>query len=365
MTDSDYMKRAIDLAKKGEGWVNPNPMVGAVVVKEDRVIGEGYHKKCGEPHAERNALSACVQPPEGATLYVTLEPCCHYGRTPPCTDAIIKAGIKRVVIGSGDPNPKVAGKGISILRSAGIEVEEGLLKQECDEMNVSFFHYITTSTPYLAMKYAMTADGKTATVTGASKWITGEAARKHVHWLRHKYSAIMVGIGTVLKDNPLLTCRIKNGRNPIRVICDSSLRIPPESQICQTAKKVPTIVATTVNDAAKISALEALGVTVLSVPGADGMLNLQILMKKLGELQIDSLLLEGGGLLNYSALQAGLVQEIYAYVAPKIFGGEKAKTPVGGQGVLTPETGFLLASPEITVLGDDLLLRYKVRKEKI
>lgn len=365
MGNLKYMRRAIALAKKGEGRVNPNPMVGAVIVKEGRIIGEGYHPAWGELHAERNALACCSEPPEGATLYVTLEPCCHYGRTPPCTEAILQAGIKKVVIGSCDPNPQVCGKGAAILRGAGIAVEEGLLKEECDEMNAVFFHYITTATPYLVMKYAMTADGKIATVTDASRWITGKAARQHVHGLRHKYSGIMVGIGTVLKDDPLLTCRLENGRNPVRIICDSRLRIPADSRICRTAGEVPTIVACAVRDTEKSARLEALGVRVLTVPDEDGKVSLPELMKELGRLGIDSILLEGGGLLNYSALKAGLAREVYAYVAPKIFGGAGAKTPVGGPGVLLPEESFPLTAPEITVLGNDLLLRYKIGKGKV
>ncbi|MEY8764547.1 bifunctional diaminohydroxyphosphoribosylaminopyrimidine deaminase/5-amino-6-(5-phosphoribosylamino)uracil reductase RibD [uncultured Clostridium sp.] len=359
LEDSKYMNHAIVLAKKGEGWVSPNPMVGAVIVKKGKIIGEGYHKACGKPHAERNALASCVESAKGATLYVTLEPCCHYGRTPPCTDAIIRSGISKVIIGSGDPNPKVCGKGVSILRKAGITVKEGVLKKECDEMNTIFFHYIVTGTPYLAMKYAMTADGKIATVTGASQWITGETAREHVHRLRHKYSAIMVGIGTVLHDDPLLNCRLKNGKNPIRIICDSYLHIPVNSRICQTAGEIPTIVATTMTNSVKVSRLKALGVKILTLPNKNGKVDLPILMQKLGEFCVDSILLEGGGVLNYSALNDGLVQEMYVYIAPKIFGGKEAKTPVEGKGVLLPKECFQFAAPEISVLGDDLLLRFK------
>lgn len=365
LEDSKYMRYAIDLAIKGEGWVNPNPMVGAVIVKEDRIIGKGYHEACGKLHAERNALASCIESAKGATLYVTLEPCCHYGRTPPCTDAIIQAGIAKVVIGSNDPNPKVSGKGISILCKAGITVKQDVLKEECDKMNTSFFHYIITGIPYLVMKYAMTADGKIATVTGASQWITGEMARRHVQGLRHKYSSIMVGIGTILKDDPLLTCRLEDGRNPIRIICDSHLRIPLDSQICRTAMEIPTIVAATATDAVKISKLESLGIKVLSVPDKGGMVDLPVLMRKLGKLEIDSILLEGGSILNYSALKAGLVQEVYAYIAPKFFGGEGAITPVGGEGVLLPKDCFKFTAPEVSVLDDDLLLRFKFTRGKI
>ena len=243
MTDEFYMRRAIELAKKGRGWTNPNPMVGAVIVKNGSIIGEGYHEKCGELHAERNAIASLTESAEGATLYVTLEPCCHYGKTPPCTEAILEQKIARVVIGSRDPNPKVSGKGAKILREAGVRVEEDFLREECDALNPVFFHYITTGLPYVAMKYAMTADGKIATKTGASKWISGEEARSLVHEMRHDYMAIMAGIGTVLADDPMLNVRLEGKKSPVRIICDSMLRIPLDNQICQTAGRYRTIVA--------------------------------------------------------------------------------------------------------------------------
>ena len=216
--DKSYMERAIALAKKGIGFTSPNPMVGAVIVKDGRVIGEGYHEHCGELHAERNAIASLTESAEAATMYVTLEPCCHHGKTPPCTEAIIEQKIGKVVIGSRDPNPQVAGKGVGQLREAGIEVVEDFLREECDAINPIFFHYITTKRPFVAMKYAMTMDGKIATQIGESKWITGETAREHVHTLRHAYKGIMAGIGTVLKDDPMLNCRMPGGVNPIRII---------------------------------------------------------------------------------------------------------------------------------------------------
>ena len=243
MTDRDFMLRAIALARRGEGWVNPNPMVGAVIVRDGRVIAEGWHHKYGELHAERDALRALTEPAEGATIYVTLEPCCHYGKQPPCTLAIIEHGISRVVIGSRDPNPLVAGKGVRMLREHGITVVEDFMREECDALNPVFFHYITTGRPYVKMKYAMTADGKIATKTGASKWITSEEARSLVHDWRNACRGIMAGIGTVLADDPLLNCRKPGGRDPVRVICDSRLRIPEDAQIVRTAKQYETIVA--------------------------------------------------------------------------------------------------------------------------
>ena len=231
MIKEEYMRRAIELAKRATGFTNPNPLVGVVIVKEDRIIGEGYHEKCGQLHAERNAFASLKESAEGATLYVTLEPCCHYGKTPPCTEAIVENKIARVVIGSRDPNPLVAGKGVRFLREHGIEVIEDYLREECDRINPVFFHYITTKMPYVVLKYAMTADGKTATVTGDSKWITNDASRMKVQHMRHRYMGIMAGIGTVLADDPMLNVRVERLKSPIRIICDSNLRIPLDSQI--------------------------------------------------------------------------------------------------------------------------------------
>ena len=230
------MRRAMELAELGRGWTKTNPVVGAVLVKEDRIIGEGYHKKYGELHAERNAIASLTESAEGAVIYVTLEPCCHHGKTPPCTEAIIEQKIRKVVIGSRDPNPKVAGKGVQMLREAGVTVVEDFMREECDQLNPVFFHYITTKTPYVVMKYAMTLDGKIATKTGASKWITGEAARKEVQHMRHQYMGIMAGIGTVLADDPMLNVRVEGWKSPVRIVCDSKLRIPPDSQIVSTGR---------------------------------------------------------------------------------------------------------------------------------
>ena len=371
------MLRAIDLAKAGEGWAHPNPLVGAVIVKDGQIIGEGYHRKCGELHAERNAIAdarnknggSAANALEGATIYVTLEPCCHYGKTPPCTEAIIENRIARVVIGSRDPNPLVAGKGAKILREAGIEVLEDFLQEECDALNPVFFHYIRTKTPYVIMKYAMTADGKIATKTGASKWITGEEARQEVHRIRHACMGIMAGIGTVLADDPLLNCRIEGAAEqeispygpcqPIRIICDSHLRIPLDSQICRTADKYETIVACA-DENDKADALKALGIEVIPVPDAEGSIDLKKLMELLGARSIDSILLEGGGMINESALRAGIVNEVRAFIAPKLFGGT-AKTPVEGIGAAVPDQAIPMELVETEMFGDDLMLRYLVK----
>lgn len=364
-----YMRRAIELAKLGIGKVNPNPLVGAVIVKNGQIISEGYHMIYGDLHAERNAFKNLKSPEDanGAEMYVTLEPCCHHGKQPPCTEAIIEHGISRVYVGSNDPNELVAGKGIQILRDAGIEVVTEFLKEQCDAINPVFFHYITIRTPFVLMKYAMTLDGKIATRTGHSQWISGEESRARVQQTRNALKGIMVGIGTVLNDDPSLTCRIDGGRNPIRIICDSKLRIPLSSNVVATAKEVPTIVATVEPHAEynrfwneQKAELEASGVDILVVKERDGRLDLRDLMIKLGEKQIDGILLEGGSTLNYVALQERIVNRIEAYVAPKIFGGAGSYTPVGGEGVelATEALGCKLISTE--QIGQDILLTYEV-----
>ena len=363
MTDQEYMLRAIQLAKKGEGWTNPNPMVGAVIVKDGRIIGEGYHKKCGELHAERNAIASLTESAEGATIYVTLEPCCHYGKTPPCTEAIIEQKIKKVVIGSRDPNPKVAGKGAQILRESGITVVQDFMREECDCLNPVFFHYITTKTPYVVMKYAMTLDGKIATKTGASKWITGETARQEVQHMRHRYMGIMAGIGTVLADDPMLNVRVEGWKSPVRIVCDSSLRIPLDSQIVRSAKEYRTIVVyagreeneeITEKITKKIEQLHAKGVDTICCPDEKGQIDLKKLMTYLGNEGIDSILLEGGGTLNDSALRAGIVKEVHCFIAPKLFGGKNSKTPVQGIGIGLPSEALKLKCTDICRIGEDI-----------
>ena len=360
MTDVTYMRRAMELAELGHGWVSPNPMVGAVLVKDGVVIGEGYHRHYGGLHAERDALAHCTQSPEGATLYVTLEPCCHTGKQPPCTDAIFEAGIRRVVVASKDPNPLVAGKGIEKLCRGGVEVTEGVLEEECNRQNEVFFHYIQSKQPFVVMKYAMTLDGKIAAYTGASKWITGEAARMHVQEQRHRYTAIMVGVGTVLADDPLLTCRLPKGKNPIRVICDTKLSTPLSAQVVKTAKTVPTIFATCSRDAEKIDRFQAAGCRILPAAELGGHVDLKVLMLQLGEEQIDSILLEGGGTLNWAALSAGIVQKVQAYVAPKLLGGQAARTPVEGVGFASPGEAVQLTDSRILKLGEDFLIESEV-----
>ena len=356
-----YMKRAIALAELGRGHTSPNPMVGCVIVKDGRIISEGYHERCGEYHAERNALLRCTEDPSGADLYVTLEPCCHYGRTPPCTEIIIEKKIGRVFVGSLDCNPQVAGKGVSILREHGIEVTCGILEEECLRLNEVFYHYMTTKTPFVVAKYAMTLDGKIACESGDAKWVSGEAAREEVHLLRKYYSGIMAGIGTVLADDPMLNCRIEAGVDPVRIICDSKMRIPVESRIVQTAAEIPTILAVSARIEApeKEAILRKAGVEILRVSTSDAQgektaVDLKELMRLLGERGIDSILLEGGGTLNAAAFRAGIVNKVQAYIAGKIIGGAQAPTPVRGIGADCMEQAVRLSDLQVSMVGEDI-----------
>lgn len=356
-----YMRLALEEAAKGVGRVNPNPLVGAVIVKEGAIIARGYHAAYGLPHAERDALAQCQTSPEGATIYVTLEPCSHHGKTPPCTDAIIESGISKVVMGVGDPNPLIAGAGIRLLKEAGIEVIEGVLEKECLALNRVFFHHIQTGLPYVVMKYAMTLDGKIATKTGHSRWINGEASRHRVHQDRNRYTGIMVGINTVLVDDPLLTCRVEEGRNPIRIICDTRLCTPLDSQIVKTAAEVPTIIATCVSETQRHKPYLDHGCEIVVLPELDGHLDLAALMTELGKKRIDGILLEGGGTLNWSMLVGGHVNLVQAYIAPKLFGGKEALSPLRGLGVEKAGDAFLLKNTTIERIGEDFLIEGEVQ----
>ena len=362
--DIEYMRRAIELAERGVGFTNPNPMVGAVIVKGGKVIGEGWHERCGEWHAERNAFKNCTVPAEGATMYVTLEPCCHYGKTPPCTEAIIEHGIARVVVGMEDPNPLVAGKGIALLREAGIEVVCGVEEEALREQNRVFLKYISTKLPWVAMKTAMTLDGKIATRTGDSKWITGAEARAYVHELRHRFMAILVGIGTAVADDPLLNCRIEGRgvRQPIRVVVDSNARLSLDSQLVKTAGEYRTIVAhTRFAPEESVKALRETGVEMLLCKEKEGLVDVRNLLELLGQSGIDSILLEGGGSLNYTFLSEGLADELYAFIAPKIVGGMNAKTPVEGAGMEKMADAINLELENVLNIGHDVLLKLKVK----
>ena len=368
---TDFMRLAIAEAKKGEGWTHPNPLVGAVLVKDGKVLAAGYHHRYGELHAERDCLKnaqSALADTAGATLYVTLEPCCHTGKQPPCTQAIIDAHIARVVIGSRDPNPLVSGKGVQQLLAAGIEVVQDFLKEECDALNGIFFYYITHKMPYVILKYAMTADGRTATVTGKSKWITGEKARENVHRTRARVAAVMTGIGTVKADDPLLTCRLDDGKEhhqPERIIIDTNLEIPEESALVKSAKTSKVTVIYGFFNPHTSDRREWLfyqGVeTADSRLDRNGRIDIKEVLEYLAERGIDSVLVESGGELAASVLP--FANEVQAYIAPKIFGGvSDIRVPIRGDGVDSPDDAVQFSLAGIEQFGDDVLLTYKRKR---
>lgn len=361
-----YMERALALAAKGRGTTTPNPMVGAVIVKDGRVIGEGYHIRAGEGHAEVNAFKNATEDVTGATMYVTLEPCSHYGKTPPCADKIIEKGIGRVVVGALDPNPLVAGRGIEKIRNAGIPVVTGVLAEKSIQLNEVFMKYIVTKRPFVLLKAAMSLDGKIATAAGESQWISCEASREEVHRLRHELTGIMAGIGTVLADDPMLNCRIEGGKQPIRIILDSHLEIPESSRLVASAGEYPLIVATLEESRPeKKEHLKTLGVQILEIPADEnGHVNLDILMDRLGEMKIDSILLEGGGRLAEGALRAGIVDKVQFYIAPMLIGGEQAKTPVEGQGIDALKDAWHLTGLQSEIIGDDIKVTGYIKESR-
>jgi diaminohydroxyphosphoribosylaminopyrimidine deaminase/5-amino-6-(5-phosphoribosylamino)uracil reductase len=361
--DEKYMHMALKLAAKARGRTSPNPMVGAVVVKDGRVISHGYHRKAGEPHAEAIALRKADRAAKGATLYVTLEPCSHTNkRTPPCSPLVIQSGVKRVVIAMIDPNPKVSGGGIKAIRKAGIEVVTGVLQNEAKKLNEAFIKHVTTKMPFVTMKIAQTLDGKIATVTGESKWITGKEAREEGHRLRDAHDAILVGINTVLKDDPSLTTRIPGGRDPIRVIVDSKLRIPINAKVMTQQSSAKTIVATVSGTPKnKIEKLQNAGVNVLLVKGKNGRVDLYDLMMKLGRLDIMSLLIEGGAEVNASALNSGIVDKVVMFIAPTIMTGKDSLCSIGG--ISPKKLGHAIRLTDVTsrFVGQDLMIEAYIR----
>ncbi len=365
--DRYYMQMALDEAVKGRGWTNPNPMVGAVIVKDGQVIAKGYHHRCGQGHAEVEAFRAAGdRDVSGATMYVTLEPCSHYGKTPPCADKIVEKKIGRVVVAALDPNPLVAGRGISRIREAGIEVVTGVMAEESIALNEIFMHYIVDKQPYVLYKSAMSLDGKICTAGGESQWISCEESRVEVQALRHQYMAIMVGAGTVLADDPRLTCRIPGGKNPIRVIVDSSLRVPLTAGVVATAREIPTIFACTPKaDPERIAAFEAAGVQVLILPeDEDGHTDLKKLKDALGQQQIDSILLEGGGCLADAAFRAGIINKVMFYIAPAVIGGKGALTPVEGAGIASLKEKVALTDLQVRKVGCDLCVTALVEPQE-
>ncbi len=350
------MRRALALAARGRGRTSPNPMVGAVAVKRGRVVGEGYHRKAGGPHAEVWALRDAGSSASGATMYVSLEPCSHHGRTPPCTEAIIESGVARVVVGCRDPNPLVNGAGIRRLARAGIEVETGVMEAEARRLNEAYGKHITTGLPFVALKAAMSLDGKIATVRGESKWITGERARAAAHRLRSRHDAVMVGVGTVLADDPLLTVRRSRGRTPLRVVADSRARTPPTARLLGADERPPVVAVTRLAPKARVRRLERGGANVWTVGSRAGKVNLRSLMKRLGGEGVQSVLVEGGGTLAAGVLAGGLVDRVYFFVAPRLIGGARALSPVEGAGVARLSEAWRLKSVRVRRVGEDLLI---------
>ncbi len=357
MSDTVFMQKALELAARGRGRTSPNPMVGAVIVKRGKIIAEGYHRKAGTPHAEIVALKKAGPQAKGAVLYVNLEPCCHTEKkTPPCTRAIIKSGIKKVVAAMADPNPRVRGRGLKELRAAGIYTENAVMESEARKLNEVFIKYITRKEPFVFLKIAQTLDGKTATATGDSKWITGRKARRHVHKLRDEVDALLVGIGTVEKDNPSLDCRIKGGSNPYRVIVDSSLRIPLTAKVLAHKDGRTIIAATGRASQKKIDILLSRGVRVIVTVDSEGRVDLKSLMKELGRMDITSVMIEGGSSINASALSSGIVDKVLVFMAPRILGGVDSIPSIGGKSPLLIEHAVKLRKTNITTFGDDILL---------
>jgi len=363
--DRELMKRALALAETARGLTSPNPLVGALVVRDGAVVGEAHHPRAGAAHAERLALAGAGEAARGATLYVTLEPCVHHGRTPPCVPAIVEAGVRRVVVAVGDPNPRVAGAGLEALRRAGISVSVGCLEEEARRLNRPFFTWIKEQRPFVTLKVAMTLDGKIAGWDRSSRWITGEAARREVHRLRSEADAIAVGVATVLADDPELTVRLETGwpREPYRVVVDSHGRTPTSARVFSAGSPERTLIAVTESvPPERLRALEARGAQVLRLPSRDGRVDLGALMTELAGREVTALLLEGGGELNAGFLEAGLVDRVLVFVAPILLGGQRAPTPVEGAGRGLKEA-FRLARMTVRAVGDDLLIEGEIARE--
>lgn len=355
-----YMRMALDLAERARGRTSPNPLVGAVIVRDGEIVGQGYHQKAGTPHAEVHALRAAGEQARGAALYVTLEPCSHFGRTPPCSEAVIGAGIKEVYVAMQDPNPLVAGRGIKQMQEAGLAVYSGLLENEAHRMNETFIKYITSKIPFVLLKSAMTADGKIASSAGHSRWVTGETARERVHRLRDGYDAILVGVNTVLADNPSLTCRLPDGtgRDPIRIILDSAARTPPEAVILTQKSDAPTYIVVT--DKAPLDRIKSLASGKAKIirisQDLHGRVDLRKLLGKLGEMEVTSVLVEGGAEVAASFLDNGLIDKVLTFIAPKIIGGRQAPGPVGGIGKALMTQAIKLNDTRWGQVGEDFFI---------
>jgi diaminohydroxyphosphoribosylaminopyrimidine deaminase / 5-amino-6-(5-phosphoribosylamino)uracil reductase len=358
-TDHVWMRRALELAERARGRTSPNPMVGAVLVKDGQLAGEGFHAYAGSDHAEVVALREAGAAAAGTTLYVSLEPCCHHGRTPPCVEQILEAGIARVVTACEDPNPAVSGNGISALRAGGLRVDVGVLAGEAARLNEAFFTYVRTGRPFVTLKVAASLDGKIATRTGESRWITGESARRRVHQLRNETDAVLVGIGTVLRDDPLLTTRlgIADQRDPIRVIVDNLARLPLRAKVVNRASTAPTLLAVSqMAPRAKLEALEREGVQVIVVENSPRRVSLERLMEALGKRCILSVMIEGGAEINGSALREGIVDKVLVFLAPILIGGKSPPTAVGGDGIETLGQALRLRDVCIERFDGDILV---------
>lgn len=363
--NENYMRQALHIASFAEGRTSPNPLVGAVIVKDSRIVGQGWHRKAGTPHAEIHAISQAGELSKNADLYVTLEPCNHYGRTGPCTEAIIQAGIKRVVVAMTDPNPVVAGQGLARLRQAGIEVVEGILAMEAARQNEVFIKWIATGMPFGVFKTAMTVDGKIATAAGNSQWISCQEARLQVHKLRDKYDAILTGIGTVLADNPQLTTRLpEGGKNPVRIIVDSKGRIPLTANILNDGQARTIIAVSTGAPDDKVEQIRARGAEVTVLQEVAGKLDLRQLFQWLGRQHITSVLVEGGAAVAASVMDSNLIDKVCWFIAPKIVGGISAAGPIGGNGILKLEEAIMLEDINVQPVGTDtMLMGYIARRE--
>lgn len=360
-TDKKFMKKALRQARKGLGRTSPNPVVGAVIVREGRIIGSGHHKKAGDKHAEIEALEKIGgKAGEDDTLYVTLEPCNHHGRTPPCTEAILNSGIKRVVVGMRDPNPNVSGGGCEFLAKKGIEVKTGTLESECRRLNEYFIKFVTTGRPFVVAKSALTMDGWTATSTGHSRWITNERSRQFVHRLRDRVDGVMVGVGTVLADDPLLTTRLKNrrGKDPVRIIVDTHLRIPDKAKVLNNDSLSGTLIAVGSDESPeRLKSIQKNRVSTLLCPTKNGRIDLACLMNILGEMSITSLLVEGGAALFGSMINEGLIDKFYIFKAPRILGGNDGIPMASGPGPKRMDECLALRDIRVRRFGDDLLIR--------
>jgi len=356
MNDEKWMKRVLRLAEAGRGRTSPNPMVGAVLVKRGQVVGEGYHAKIGEAHAEIIALHEAGERAREAILYVNLEPCTHFGRTPPCVSKVIKAGLKRVVIGMEDPNPLVNGKGIEALRKSGVDVKVGVLGGECRKLNEAFCKYILKKQPFVVLKIAATLDGKIATRNGESKWISGEASRRYVHRLRDQVDGVLVGIGTVLRDDPLLTARMKEGKEPYRIVLDSQLRIPEGAKVFEHSPSEVILATTGLAPYERIERLERKGVRVLIIDSKEGRVDLKICLNKLGEMGLMSILVEGGSQINGSFLDEGLIDKFLLFLSPKWLGDPQAPGIFGGKGVSNLKDAVGLKEVKAKRIGEDIFL---------